>query len=97
MKQYIISSSFDKIDDKTRKDIDEQILNNIDKDDIIIANELLAKEELFDVIVKNDIIDKKVKYSGIRKSQLIDFIHHIVYESKSTKAIPYFIVHKEKL
>jgi len=97
MKQYNVSRSFDKIDDETRKDIDEQILKNIDKDDIIIANELLAKEDLFDVIVKNDIVDKKVKYSGIRKSQLIDFIHHAIYESKSTKAIPYFMVHKEKL
>ena len=97
MKQYNVSRSFDKIDDKTRKDIDEQILKNIDKDDIVIANELLAKEDLFDVIVKNDIADKKVKYRGIRKSQLIDFIHHTIYGSESTKAIPYFIVHKEKL
>lgn len=97
MKQFNVSRSFDKIDDKTRKQIDEQILKNIDRDDVVIANELLANEDLFDVIVKNDITDKKVKYSGIKKSQLIDFIHHIIYESKSTKAIPYFIVHKEKL
>lgn len=97
MKQYNVSCSFDKIDNKTRKDIDEQILKNIDKDDIVIANELLVKEDLFDVIVKNDIEDKKVQYRGIRKSQLIDFIHKVIYESASTKAIPYFIVHKEKL
>ena len=92
----MVPCSFDKIDDKTQKDIDEQILKNIDEDDIIITSELLAKEDLFDVIVKNDITDKKVKYSGIRKSQLIDFIHQIIYEGTSTKAIPYFIVHKQK-
>lgn len=97
MKQYNVSGSFDKINDETRKAIDEQILKNIDKDDIIIASEVLAKEDLFDVIVKNDIMDKKVKYSGIRKSQLIDFIHQIIYDGTSTKAIPYFIVHKEQL
>jgi len=50
MKQYNVSRSFDKIDEDSRKYIDEHILKNIDKYDLIIANELLAKEDLFDVI-----------------------------------------------